>query len=448
MEIVGLILRGFSYSGYTLYSTRTNKLYLKGKMQMLFNEKQFRQLADETIKTVVALGTTSEEVLKRHRKSTERLIGYLKALDTPFNRDLCLDWVDSMKPDQAMPINSKYVDWIAFRRFVMLLAEQKAGTLNYWTHYRSRKLEMPATEEFMSVVPQFRVYCSDAGLHEKTVRKYSACVRRFLIFLEEKGVVKLSDIQNPHIAGYFASTRFESKSPKSIQSEASEMKKFIEFLRSKGYTTSETLQYAIPRYRVPMRKIVTILTTEMVSDIFEDEPNSTVDKRDKAMGLLALHIGLRTGDIRNLKFSDIDWERKTLKIKQSKTGVCLEMPIDNETENAIIDYVLNERRERNVEYIFITAVGPAQKIANHNYRVKYRAKGTPSFDKIPQDGLHIFRRTFASRLLQCGVEVSMISDMLGHVNKNTAQKYLSTDEIKMKRCALNLSMIPYQRGDF
>ena len=415
---------------------------------MFFDEMQFRKLADETIKTVVALGTTSEEVLKRHRKSTERLVGYLQALDVPFDRNLCLEWVDSMKPASSEPTSSKYVGWIAFRRFVMLLAEQEAGTLNYWTHYRSRKPEMPSNEEFAEVVSQFKDYCEKAGLDKKTVSKYSACARRFLIFLEEKGVAKLSDIQNLHIAGYFASARFEYKHPKGTQSEASEMKKLIQFLKDKGYTTSETLQYAIPRYRVQTRKIVTTLTPEMVSDILEDEPNCAVDKRDKAMGLLALHIGLRTGDIRNLKFSDIDWDRKTLKITQVKTGVCLVMPLDSETENAIIDYVLTERRECNVEYIFITAVGPAQKLARHNYRIKYRAKDTPSFDKIPQDGLHIFRRTFASRLLQSGVDVSIISDMLGHIDKNTAQKYLSTDEIKMKRCALNLSAIPYRRGDF
>jgi integrase len=186
----------------------------------------------------------------------------------------------------------------------------------------------------------------------------------------------------------------------------------------------------------------------MVSDILEDEPDSLVDKRDRAIGFLALHLGLRTVDIRNLKFSDIDWGKKTLKITQSKTGVQLEMPIDNETENAIIDYVLNERRDCKLENIFITAVGPAQKLARHNYRIKYRAKDAPTFDKIPHDGLHVFRRTFASRLLQCGVEVSMISDMLGHIDKNTAQRYLSTDEVKMKRCALNLSAIPYRRGDF
>lgn len=415
---------------------------------MRFNEKQFRQLADETMKTVVALGTTSIAVLEKHKKSTERLVGYLKVADTPFDKDLCLAWVDSLKAGSSSPIDAAYVEWIAFRRFVMLLAEQEAGELTRWTHYQSQKLEMPQTATFLSVLPQYREYLTRAGLHEKTIRKYLSSVRQFLIYLENQKVDNLSDIQNPHLAEYFASARFKGRKPRGVQCEASELRKFVQFLNDEGHNQSKTLKYAIPSHSVSVQKIVTTLTPEMVSDIFDDEPDSLVDKRDRAIGFLALHLGLRTVDIRNLKFCDIDWNKKTLKITQSKTGVQLEMPIDNETENAIVDYVLNERRECKLEYIFITAVGPAQKLARHHYKIKYRAKDAPTFDEIPHDGLHVFRRTFASRLLQCGVEVSMISDMLGHIDKNTAQRYLSTDEVKMKRCALNLSAIPYQRGDF
>ena len=120
------------------------------------------------------------------------------------------------------------------------------------------------------------------------------------------------------------------------------------------------------------------------------------------------------------------------------------MPLDNETQNAIIDYILNERRDCKSEYIFVTAVGAAQKIARRNFLIKYRA----SSEKIPHDGLRVFRKTFASKLLQSGTPLEMISEMLGHVGKHSVQCYLSTDDMKMKRCALNLSLIPCLRRDY
>lgn len=411
---------------------------------MRFNEEKFRHLVGETRKTVIALGTTSDAVLKRHQKITEMLVEHLKKLDIPFDRDICLQWVDDMEHDPASAMSSSYVEWIAYRRFIILLAEQEAGTLSSWKHYLSRKFEMPESKDFSEIIPIYQAFLVESGLYEQTVSRYSSSVRRLLMYLENKGISKLSDIQNVDVAGYFVSPRFANRHPKGVQTEACELKKFLLFLVAHNYNSRETLHYAIPRYRVSVEKIITTLTPEMVSDIMEDEADSLVDKRDKAVCLLALHTGLRSCDIRNLKFSDIDWENGVLSVTQSKTGVNLKMPLDNETQNAIIDYVLNERRECKQEYVFVTAVGATQKIARRHFKIKYRA----SREKIPHDGLHVFRRTFASRLLQCGTPLEMISEMLGHIDKQSVQCYLSTDDMKMKRCSLDLSLIPYQRGDF
>jgi len=415
---------------------------------MNFNEKQFRQLVDDTEKTIITLGTTSRTVFERHKRFTEQLVEYLKTMDRPFNRDLCLQWVDGMKHDPAPSLSSSYVDWIAFRRFVILLAEQEAGILNYWKHYLSQQPEMPGNENFLETISLYRAYLFNAGFREKTVNSYASYVRRLVIYLENLGISKISDIRNKDVARYFISQRFSGRKPKGIQTEACSLKNFILFLEESGHTDCKSLHYAIPHHCVPIEKIITTLTPEMESDIMEDEPDSLVDKRDKAVCLLALHVGLRSCDIRNLTFDDIDWEKGILTIRQQKTGVNLQMPLDNETQNAIIDYVLNERRNCKSEYIFITAVGPAQKIARRHFRIKYRAKNSASYEKIAHDGLHIFRRTYASRLLQCGTPLPMISEMLGHISKDAVQCYLSTDDVKMKRCALDLSLIPYQRGDF
>ena len=73
---------------------------------------------------------------------------------------------------------------------------------------------------------------------------------------------------------------------------------------------------------------------------------------------------------------------------------------------------------------------------------------TESYENLPHDGLHIYRRTFASRLLQSGTPLPLISEMLGHIDKNSVRVYLSTDEAKMKRCALDISLIPCRREEY
>ena len=128
---------------------------------MKFNEQKFRQLVSETQKTIVALGTTSEIVLYRQRKFAEKLISHLKATDTHFERDSCLKWVDSLEHDPAAMMSSSYVDWIAWRRFVLLLAEQEAGTFLSWKYYRSQGLEMPNSEDFLEIIMLYQALFLD-----------------------------------------------------------------------------------------------------------------------------------------------------------------------------------------------------------------------------------------------------------------------------------------------
>ena len=415
---------------------------------MEFNEKKFRHLIDETQRTIVALGTTSEVVLTRQKKFAEKLIDHLKVNDTPFERDSCLEWVDGMERAPASTMNSSYIEWIAWRRFVILLAEQEAGTLHSWKYYRSHKLEMPKSENFLEIIQLHQAFLFRSELDEKTVKHYTRYTRCLLIYLESQGIWSVSAIQNKDIADYFVSPRFSNRKPRGVQTEAYALKSFLRFLVEYGYTDCQSLPYAVPLHRVQTRRIITTLTAEMVSDIMNDDPCSLVNRRVKAVCLLALHVGLRSCDIRNLKFSDIDWEKGLLTIRQQKTDIDLQLPLDNETQNAIIDYVLNERRDCTSEYIFIVAVGPIRKISRKDFKIKHRAYNTASHSKIPHDGLHIFRRTFASRLLRCGTPLSTISEMLGHTDKEAVLCYLATDDEKMKRCALDLSLVPWRKEGF
>lgn len=67
---------------------------------------------------------------------------------------------------------------------------------------------------------------------------------------------------------------------------------------------------------------------------------------------------------------------------------------------------------------------------------------------LPHDGLHILRRTFASRLLENGVPLPVISAALGHIGQESSKPYLSTDEKVMRKCALGLDGIPCRREEF
>lgn len=416
---------------------------------MSFNEEKFRRLVDETEETIIALGTTSSAVLDRHKRFTEQLVDFLREKDSEFDLQLCLEFVYTIEHDPASNLNSSYVDWIAFHRFVHLLAEQEQGTLTSWRHYCTEKPLELQSREFSDALWKYSEYeSSELGLKRDTVRGRVSWVRKMFLYFESHGKYSLNELTHADISEYLLSDRFKNRTPKGVHAELYCLKNFWLYAEECGIVDTMNLHSAIIIHRVNSSRIITTLSHQQEADILEDEPCSSVNKRDIAIGLLALHTGLRSCDIRALKFQDINWDKQCISLMQQKTGVPLQVPIDAETENAIIDYVLHERRECNSDHIFITGVGPTQELKRRHYRIRYRAKGSPSENTIPHDGLHIFRRTYASRLLNSGAALPVISEMLGHTDKNSVQCYLSTDEEKMKRCSLSLSLIPYEGGAY
>ena len=358
---------------------------------MKFNEKAFRQLADETVTAVIRLGTTSHVVLDRYPRFTDLLVNHLKSIDSSFNLEECLDWVNTMEHDPPMSLNTSYIEWKALHRFIHLLSEQKAGTLDHWQHYPSQKLKEPASDEFCDVLQAYEKALNNEGFKVETARTYASIARKLLLFLEEEGIARIADIRHDSLRDYLkssrfdnrltsgianevsrirkfilfledkglASTGFDNRLTSGIANEVSRIRKFILFLEDKGLASTESLHNALPRIKKRGERIITTINETIEADLMEDEPESLVNKRDQAILLLALHTGLRGCDIQSLKFQDINWESETIHLRQQKTGADLVVPIDSATQNAIIDYVLHERRECSLEYIFITAVGPA-----------------------------------------------------------------------------------------
>ena len=61
-----------------------------------------------------------------------------------------------------------------------------------------------------------------------------------------------------------------------------------------------------------------------------------------AISLMA-HLGLRAGDVINLKLGDIDWQNDAINIVQQKTGTPLTLPLVDEVKFPLIDYLKNAR---------------------------------------------------------------------------------------------------------
>ncbi|MCX8021482.1 MAG: tyrosine-type recombinase/integrase [Syntrophorhabdaceae bacterium] len=130
--------------------------------------------------------------------------------------------------------------------------------------------------------------------------------------------------------------------------------------------------------------------------------------------IFALNTGMREGEIINLKWEDVDFDRHAIVVKNTKTRVPRTVPANN----TVIE-LLSRRRQGRGGYVFSTSRGTkigARNLLRSFYGALKKA-GITSFR------FHDLRHTFATRLVQGGVDLYTVSKLLGHSQVTTAQRY-------------------------
>ena len=170
-----------------------------------------------------------------------------------------------------------------------------------------------------------------------------------------------------------------------------------------------------------------------------------IGKRDFAILLLAVRLGLRSIDIIRLKLDDIKWRTDSISIIQQKTLRRLEVPLLADVGNAIIDYLLSGRPESNSPYVFLRSQAPHINLSPHaglyNMVASRMEKAGIRQEKGERRGPHCLRHSLAARMLAEETPLPVISAVLGHANKESTKVYLSTDSGHLRHCALGLEGI-------
>ena len=167
-------------------------------------------------------------------------------------------------------------------------------------------------------------------------------------------------------------------------------------------------------------------------------------KRTKTIILLAMKLGLRDCDICSLTFQEIDWRKDKIRLNQKKTGEPLVLPLLPDIGNALMDYILNERPKRtdHYPYIFLRKQAPYNKLSSV-YTICSKLLERQKVKPIngTAKGAHLFRYSMVHRLLAAKVPQQVITDVLGHISKESDKPYISMEESMLRMCALDLSVV-------
>ena len=231
--------------------------------------------------------------------------------------------------------------------------------------------------------------------------------------------------------------KFTKKNPKITRNE--DIKRYLEYLASKNLSNT-TLNLVINALKFYYTQI---LKRKFFSDIkhpkkvkhlpvvlSENEIKKILDsisnKKHKLILALIYAAGLRVSEIVRLKIKDLDFENNLLIVRQSKSKKDRQTLIPKKLTKALKDSVQNKNAndyifesnrdgrltERSVQKVFLKALKSA----------KIKKPAT----------CHSLRHSFATHLLEKGINIRYIQELLGHKRLETTQIYTKVAGSRLK----------------
>ena len=321
------------------------------------------------------------------------------------------------------------------RRRIKCLVEIYEGTFLSVRRYTEPKKGLKHLNHSLDIYKKMQ---QKRNLVPATIHAKCCSIERFFIYLEESGIQEISDMTVQHLYSYLSETKHLAISTKEMLLYT--LRDFLKSFSSIGLC-SKSLDALFPQISTHAESsIPSSFTPQEVRTILLSVDRSTaIGKRDYAVLLLASFLGIRAGDIRDMKISYIKWASGTIEFIQSKTGRHIELPMPHELKLALLDYLKNARPEVESDYLFIRVNAPHSTFTSKNvfrYIINKYLNGIELNGR--KHGLHSLRFSAAGNMLSEGINIITICNVLGHAYSDTTNHYLKIDVAQLRKAALEV----------
>jgi integrase/recombinase XerD len=275
---------------------------------------------------------------------------------------------------------------------------------------RVERKQFPAKEHLLKFL--YQKYQRNCKF--KTLSNYCTTVTAFLCFLKQSDKQQLDQLSKQDLEAFIEHEQDRGLKPASLRLRLVCIHSFLQYLLDAEKIPPEVLRRkiriklpkALPRAMDPI-DVKKLLTT--VHDV-----------RDRAMILVMLRTGLRIGEVLNLKMTDVQLtERKLLIYEGEKNHIGRDVSLSADAHDALqkwlfirdpkLENVFYNRRRRPMAYNTARALF-----------IQYLEKAGLSHKRYT---LHSLRHTFATDLLNAGMRLECLQQLLGHSSLEMTLRY-------------------------
>lgn len=292
---------------------------------------------------------------------------------------------------------------------------------------------MNLTDAYNAFIFSREAFCSD-----DTVKNYKNTIRYFCDFVSryigrESDNINVNEITLLHLNEYsiYLKTKVKNEghlyfpptqnliTSRTRKTYLTDVKTFIGFLKEENHINEDILsRFRMPRAAGKVKEPLTMQEVKRIDDVFRK--NKEFGTRDIAIVHLLLDEGLRSSEVRRLKLSDVNFEKKCIIIRNSKFNKNRVLPLAKCVGEYLKEYIEYKRPETVHDYVFCMMDDKPltmDSIKSMFDRLKKSAK-------IPRVHPHLLRHTFGTSFVLGGGSLELLKHYMGHSDIKTTENYL------------------------
>jgi len=267
-------------------------------------------------------------------------------------------------------------------------------------------------------------HCVARGLRALTVKAYEATLKGFKKYAQQTWPGHGPDeLRAVDILQYLEHLRKNcGNGAAAINRQSTVLRNFFRAIVAMGHLEPRQNPMAhFPKIRAAPRKLPCALDREEMSKLLEQPDKDTVlGLRDRAVLTLLYGTGIRASECAGLTERDINWDEKTIHVV-GKGGHERTLPMNDDVVHVLRQYRLARGGNKVDEPFFRSREGGALS-RNAIYERVRRAAGRAGITRRVSP--HRLRHTFATHLIQEGVGLVTLRDLLGHRQITSTQIYI------------------------
>lgn len=221
-----------------------------------------------------------------------------------------------------------------------------------------------------------------------------------------------------------------------IEKITTSLRAFLRYLAVQEHCRAG-LDNAVPAYaHWQLAEMPRYLSGEQVSRLIAAcDGDAGARRRDRAIVLLLARLGLRAGDVAQLRLIDIEWQAGSLRVT-GKSRYEVRLPLPQDVGDAIAAYLECRSSSCRSDRVFLSTIAPSRPFRNGDgvssvvRRIMKRAGVV-----TPVKGAHALRHTAATEMLRHGVPLDKIGLVLRHRGIDTTAHYAKADVTLLKQVA-------------